>query len=69
MVEMLPYLNMKGEEPFMWQHDAGSNEFFLYGEFADMRDDEQLWKFHDPLWRGRLRVRWRRILRSLVGHI
>jgi hypothetical protein len=29
MMEMLPYLNMKGEEPFMWQHGAGSNEFFL----------------------------------------
>lgn len=34
----------------MWQHGAGSNEFFLYGEFADMRDDEQLWECHDPLW-------------------
>jgi hypothetical protein len=47
IMDMLPYLNLRDKGEGAWTHD--SNVFILYGEFADLRDEETLVQCRDPM--------------------
>jgi hypothetical protein len=47
MMDLLPYLNIMEKGEGTWAADL--NVFLLYGEFADLRDDEMLVQCRDPM--------------------
>jgi hypothetical protein len=47
MMDMLPYLNLAEPGEEAWVTD--NNEFLLFGEFADLRDEDVLEQCRDPM--------------------